>query len=158
MASNLIAMVLTSQTRFFEVNKVLPSFSSVPSPFCSSEHGCLAAPPEYLSPKPLGLRNHLVFMSSRNDTPFATTRLDVGAARNAASNCHLNLTPKVDQICTNRKKLLGTRASLLGARTLLGAPGLTTRSKKLLGTRRHEEFAFICPGTRDATRSKGHRY
>ena len=27
------------------------------------------------------------------------------------------------------------RASLLGARTLLGAPGLTTRSKKLLGTR-----------------------
>ena len=27
------------------------------------------------------------------------------------------------------------RASLLGARTLLGAPGLTTRSKKLLGTK-----------------------
>ena len=34
------------------------------------------------------------------------------------------------------KKLLGARASLLGARTLLGAPGLTsTRSKKLLGAR-----------------------
>ena len=28
-----------------------------------------------------------------------------------------------------------TRASLLGARTLLGPPGLTTRNKKLLGTK-----------------------
>ena len=38
---------------------------------------------------------------------------------------------------------------LLGARTLLGAPGLTTRNKKLLGA----------PGSatrsKDATRSKG---
>ena len=35
---------------------------------------------------------------------------------------------------TSNKKLLGTRAWLLGARTLLEAPGLTTRSKKRLGT------------------------
>ena len=33
------------------------------------------------------------------------------------------------------KKLLGTRALLLGARTLLVAPGISTRNKKLLGTR-----------------------
>ena len=32
--------------------------------------------------------------------------------------------------------LLVTRASLLGARTLLGAPGLTTRNKKLLATKK----------------------
>ena len=32
-------------------------------------------------------------------------------------------------------KNIGWRPSLLGARTLLGAPGLTTRSKKLLVTR-----------------------
>ena len=39
-------------------------------------------------------------------------------------------------------ELLGTRASLLGARTLLVAPGLTTRNEKL-----HE-----------ATSNQGHRY
>ena len=51
-------------------------------------------------------------------------------------------------LTARNKKLLGTRASLLGARTLLGAPGLSTsskdatrapgltaRNKKLLGTR-----------------------
>ena len=42
-------------------------------------------------------------------------------------------------IATRNKKLLGTRASLLGARTLLGAPGIATRSK-------------------DATRGSWHRY
>ena len=35
-------------------------------------------------------------------------------------------------LTTRNKKLLGV-ASLLGARMLLGAPGLTTRNKKLLG-------------------------
>ena len=34
-----------------------------------------------------------------------------------------------------KRLLVGARASLLGARTLLGAPGLTTRSKKLFGWR-----------------------
>ena len=37
-------------------------------------------------------------------------------------------------LCTRSKKLLVTRTSLLGARTLLGAPGLTTRSNELLVT------------------------
>ena len=41
---------------------------------------------------------------------------------------------------------------LLGARTLLGAPGLTTRNKKLLGA------PGIATRSKDATRSKGHRY
>ena len=36
-------------------------------------------------------------------------------------------------LTTRNKKLLGLLASLLGARTLLGAPGLATRNKKLLG-------------------------
>ena len=39
--------------------------------------------------------------------------------------------------CCRNKKLVTSggqqRASLLGARTLLGAPGLTTRNQKLLG-------------------------
>ena len=35
----------------------------------------------------------------------------------------------VHNITVYYKKLLGLLASLLGARTLLGAPGLTTRSK-----------------------------
>ena len=44
------------------------------------------------------------------------------------------------------------RASLLGARTLLGAPGITSRNKKLL-------VASLLLGTKGiATRSKGHRY
>ena len=33
--------------------------------------------------------------------------------------------------------LLGLLAILLGARTLLGAPGIATRNKKLLGTPGH---------------------
>ena len=38
--------------------------------------------------------------------------------------------------CYRNKNLLGAPASrLLGARPLLGAPGLTSRSKDLLGTR-----------------------
>ena len=36
----------------------------------------------------------------------------------------------LSSLCSRNKKLL---ASLLGARTLLGAPGIATRSKKLLG-------------------------
>ena len=38
-------------------------------------------------------------------------------------------------LTTSNKKLLGTRASLLGARTLLVSPGLTTSNKKLLGAK-----------------------
>ena len=45
----------------------------------------------------------------------------------------LGIIPKVD--LGKNMQLLVTRASLLGARTLLGAPGLATRNKKLLVTR-----------------------
>ena len=38
-------------------------------------------------------------------------------------------------VATGNSSQVVTRASLLGARTLLGAPGLTTRNKKLLVTR-----------------------
>ena len=48
--------------------------------------------------------------------------------------------------------LLGWRPSLLGARTLLGAPGLTTRSKKLLGA------PGIAARSKDTTRGSWHRY
>ena len=39
------------------------------------------------------------------------------------------------KVGASAKKLLGARASLLGARTLLRAPGLTTWGNKLLGAR-----------------------
>ena len=43
-------------------------------------------------------------------------------------------------------KTLGILASLLGARTLLGAPGLTTSNKKLLGAK------GVATRSKDATR------
>ena len=73
-------------------------------------------------------------------------------------------------LTTRDKKLLGARASLLGARTLLVTPGLTTRDKKLLGARASllgARTLLVTPGltTRDKkllgarasllTRSKG---
>ena len=49
----------------------------------------------------------------------------------------------------SKKHPMAYRASLLGARTLLGAPGHTTRSKKLLGTKgiatRNKEAARSAP-------------
>ena len=45
---------------------------------------------------------------------------------------HGQSTPSCDQRCGSLQRLL---ALLLGTRTLLGAPGLTTRNKKLLGTK-----------------------
>ena len=50
--------------------------------------------------------------------------------------------PKGNEKRSN-KKLLVTRASLLGARTLLVAPGLTTSNKKLLVTRMKQEFRLL---------------
>ena len=44
-------------------------------------------------------------------------------------------------ILLRNKKLLVTRASLLGARKLLGAPGHTTRNKKLLVTRAYTYYS-----------------
>ena len=43
-------------------------------------------------------------------------------------------------------------AALLGKRTLLGAKGIATRSKKLLGA------PGLTTRNKAATRSKGHRY
>ena len=40
----------------------------------------------------------------------------------------------------------------LGARTLVGAPGIATKNKKLLGA------PGLTTRSKDATRSKGHRY
>ena len=51
-----------------------------------------------------------------------------------------------------RKDDLNRNTLSLGARTLLGAPGLTTRNKKLLSTK------GIATSSKDATRSKGHFY
>ena len=53
---------------------------------------------------------------------------------------------------TRNKKLLGLLASLLGARTLLGAPGHTTRNKKLVGA------PGIATRSKDATRGSWHCY
>ena len=55
-------------------------------------------------------------------------------------------------ITTRSKKLLGPRAPLLGTRTLLVAPGITTRSKKLLGAK------GIATRNKDATTSSWHYY
>ena len=54
-------------------------------------------------------------------------------------------------ILTRNKKLLGAPTSLLGARTLLGAPGFTTctRSKKLLGTMSKTQCLFEEDGHND---------
>ena len=49
-------------------------------------------------------------------------------------------------LTTSNKKLLEQRASLLGARTLLGALGLTTSNKKLLGAK------GVATRSKDATR------
>ena len=61
--------------------------------------------------------------------------------------------------------LLVTRASLLGARTLLGTPGLTTRNKKLLvpkgiATRSKDATRDSWPyyQEQEAISTKGHRY
>ena len=47
-------------------------------------------------------------------------------ARNESRGISMSRPPQAKV----NKKLLGTRASLLGARTLLGAPGLTTSNNK----------------------------
>ena len=57
-------------------------------------------------------------------------------------------------LTTRDKKLLGTKgiASLLEAKTLLVAPGLTTRDKKLLGTK------GIATRSKDATSGSWYYY
>ena len=56
--------------------------------------------------------------------------------KDASSNKKLLVTKGISSnkcLTSSNKKLLGLLASLLGTRTLLGAPGHTTRNKKLLG-------------------------
>ena len=54
-----------------------------------------------------------------------------------------------DKLLVTNASLLVTSAALLRARTLLGAPGLTTRNKKLLGAKRTKKQ--IPEGPRDGS-------
>ena len=56
---------------------------------------------------------------------------------------------KLWRLFERRPSVLGWRPWLLGARTLLGAPGLTIRNKKLLGA------PGIATRNKDATRAIG---
>ena len=65
--------------------------------------------------------------------PCATLQGSVGEplAKHISSKFKYSLVFSLDLSTFGARKLLGTRASLLGARTLLVAPGLTTSNKKL---------------------------